>query len=93
MSPIDALEVVLGWNVLWKHRVADAFYTPPLTPIQNTTGEGRFLGHQASVSTAWKAAPSVTLSGSFVRFWPGDRLRRAAGRSGAFLSLSAACKF
>lgn len=73
----SGLTLQLGWDVLWRHRRADAFYTPPLVPIAGTTGGGRFVGHQPHVDVAWKISPSVSLNGSYVHFFTGGTLERA----------------
>lgn len=48
LAPCDGIEIVVGWDVLWKDQTADAFYVPPLVPVAGTAGTGRFIGHQVS---------------------------------------------
>jgi hypothetical protein len=93
LAPTSNFDVAFGWNVIWKHRVSDAFYTPPLNAVPGTAGGGRFLGYQTSVGVTWQITPQLTLSGGYVRFWPGEGLRGPGGRSGDFLSVSAAFRF
>jgi hypothetical protein len=84
----SAVELGLGWNLLWKQADADAFYAPPLTPVENTSGgAGSFLGQQFITSIEWAATEQLTLGGTYVYFTPGDRLEEAGGRSGQFAAM------
>lgn len=91
--PHPAVEVDVGWDVLWRQSRADAFYAAPMTPMAGTAGGGRFLGHQASFGVTWQATPRLSFNTTFVRFRASDSLARAGGRDGDFLMVSGAYKF
>ncbi|KPF79114.1 hypothetical protein IP88_02565 [alpha proteobacterium AAP81b] len=93
VTPAPRLELAASIDLLWKHRRADAFYAPPLTPIAATRGGGRWIGWQASLSANWRVTPRLTLRGAYVRFAPGAAIRAAGGRAGDFVMTSVAIKF
>jgi hypothetical protein len=77
----------VGWNPLWKEAEEDAFYAPPLTAIRGTTGgSGRFVGQQLSTTVNWTVTDRLSISGTYVHYTPGDRLREAGGKSGDFFA-------
>jgi hypothetical protein len=79
------LYVRLGWNGLWKHASADAFYSPPLAPVDGTTRtSARYIGWQASSSIEWQATAQVEFAVIYVSFEPGSVARQSGGRSGSF---------
>jgi hypothetical protein len=82
------LNVNVGWNPLWKLETADAFYAPPLTPVKGTAGgSGRYIGDQISTTVSWAATSHLNISGSYVHYTPGERVRQAGGKSGDFVAL------
>jgi hypothetical protein len=94
LAPSDAVELAFGLNLIWKHRLADAFYGPPLTPVPGTAaGAHRFVGSQASLAATWRLSPGVVMTGAYTHFEPGVALDRAGGRVGDFLTVSAAYRF
>ncbi|MFC5067276.1 alginate export family protein [Flaviflagellibacter deserti] len=87
------LTLEVGWNPLWKQAEADAFYAPPLVPVANTGGDGRFIGQQVSATLSWDVDEHLNLTGTYVHFEPGDRLSQVGGRSGDFVGLWAQWTF
>jgi len=88
------LTVRLSWNGLWRQNTGDAIYSAPLNAIPGTAGRaGRFIGQQAVAGFTWRATPSVTVSGEYVRFWPGEALERAGGKSVDYLVMTAGWRF
>lgn len=89
-QPTRTVTVELGWDVLWRHRTADAFYLPaPFAPLRGTAGRGgAFAGHQVQLSARWSVTPHVELRGWYVRFIAGDTLRTAGGRDVDFVATS-----
>lgn len=83
------LSAHLGWNLLWKHRDADAVYTTPipLTPVEGSAGRGGFVGHQLQLSGAWAAAQPLRIEASYVHFVPGDALSDLQDEAIDFLQL------
>ncbi len=66
---------------------ADAFYAPPLSPVRGSAGgTGRFIGQQTSLALTWSASEHLTIGGTYVHYTPGERLKQAEARSGAFLA-------
>lgn len=94
MQATSRLTIELGWNALWRHRLADAVYTAPLIPVPGTAGRpGRYTGHQSILGFSWRPKSQVSVSGQYVHFEIGDAIRRAGGRNVDFLTLSAAFRF
>lgn len=87
LSLTPKLNVMLGWNPLWKQAEADAFYAPPLSPVRGTAGgTGRFIGQQTSAAFEWSATEHLTIGGTYVHYTPGERLKQAGGRAGDFVA-------
>lgn len=78
-----------GWDVIWKHRRADAIYTTPvpLTAVPNTAGGSRFIGQQLQTSLLWQITDHLSLEGCYVRFFAGSGLREAGGDDVDFAQL------
>ncbi|MGQ0699895.1 MAG: alginate export family protein [Panacagrimonas sp.] len=71
LSP--SLNLYAGWNLLWKHRRADAVYTTPvpLTPVTGSSGGARWIGQQGQLSAQWTPHDELSLEASYVHFRPG----------------------
>lgn len=94
LKPFRALTLDLGWDKLWKHRRADAFYAPPQTPIlAPPTRPARAIGQQWILGATWKASSALALSGQVVAFSPSGRLREAGARSGRYGGVQATWTF
>ena len=73
---------------------ADAFYAPPLTPVNGTAGSaGRFIGQQVSALVEWQATEHLTIAATYVHFMPGSALKQAGGRAGDFVAAWAQFRF
>jgi hypothetical protein len=78
----------LSWNVLWKQQRADAFYAPPLSPVQGTADSaGRAIGTQTSLNLDWKISKRLGLGAAYVHFDPREVTRDAGGRGGSFFAI------
>lgn len=89
-KPLSAsLRVYAGWNLLWKHRRADAVYTTPvpLTPVAGSAGGARWIGQQVQLSAQWKPRDPLSLEASYVHFRPGKALSAQRDESIDFLQL------
>ena len=65
--------------------IADAFYAPPLTPVDGTAQtQTRHIGWQASTLFEWRITAQLELAGTYVRFEPHSVARQAGGRDGKF---------
>lgn len=66
----------LGWNLLWKHRSADAVYTTPvpLAAVPGSQGRQGFVGHQVQLSGGQDFGRYFRVDASLVRFVPGKAL-------------------
>jgi hypothetical protein len=95
VKPTEALTLELGWDVLWRHRNADAFYSPaPLTPVSGTAGgRGSFIGHQAQLSARYRIGRYTELRAWYERFFAGEVLTRAGGRDVDFAAASVTLRF
>lgn len=89
LTPLRELTLYAGWNLIWKHRRADAVYTTPvpLNPVPGSAGGARFVGHQLQLSAQWAATEHLQVEGSYVRFNVGDGLREAGGDDVDFVQL------
>jgi hypothetical protein len=85
----------LGWDVLWRHQTADAFYLPvPFAPLRGTAGGGgAFIGHEAQVSARWAVNRHIELRAWYVHFFAGPTIQRAGGRDVDFVATSVAFRF
>lgn len=83
------LDLYLGWNLLWKHRRADAVYTTPvpLTPVAGSPGREGAIGQQLQLSGQWTGGQHLRVEASYVRFEPGDALSGLQDRAIDFLQL------
>ena len=77
----------VSWDGLWKHEAADAFYAPPLVPVDGTSmTQSRDIGWQASVLVEWQVTEQLELAATYVSFEPRSVTLEAQGRAGDFLA-------
>ncbi len=95
LKPTETLTLELGWDVLWRHRNADAFYAPaPLTPVSGTEGgRSSFVGQQGQVSVRYRIGRYTELRAWYVHFFVGEVLTRAGGRDVDFAAASVTFRF
>jgi hypothetical protein len=88
------LHLRLSWNGLWKYAAADAYYAPPLAPVDGTSlTPARDIGWQASSLIEWQAAEHIELAATYVSFEPGSVVRQRGGRAGSFFGAWIQWKF
>jgi hypothetical protein len=86
LSLTHRLRATVSWNGLWKHQRADAFYAPPLSPIDGTShSQSRNIGWQASALIEWRPTERLELVATYVTFEPHSVTRQAGGHAGSFL--------
>lgn len=85
VTPVDGLDITLGWNALWRHRAGDAYYTTPLRPVAVPESAGRRIGSQSHVDVEWSPAAGWSIGGSYVAFQPSHGFRTNGARSGRFV--------
>lgn len=78
----------LGANFLWRHRRADAFYTPPLQMVSLPSRRSRYLGRQQEISATWTRTHGAEIKAWYVNFIPSDAIRSVGGRETRFFVLS-----
>ncbi|TDU31856.1 alginate export protein [Panacagrimonas perspica] len=85
----ESMRLYAGWNLLWKHRRADAVYTTPvpLTPVAGSAGRARWIGQQAQCSAQWTPREFVSVEASYVHFRPGRALSSLQEQPIDFLQL------
>jgi hypothetical protein len=95
LAPTEGVSLLLGWNLLWRHRRADAFYAPPLLePVAGTAGRGgRAIGQQLYAVAEWQATRNLEVRAFYVRFLAGGAVSQAGGRDSDFLGGSVAFRF
>ena len=87
LSLTDRLSVTVSWDGLWKHEAADAFYAPPLSPVDGTSlTRSRDVGWQASALVEWQATEQLELAATHVTFEPRSVIRQANGHAGSFFA-------
>jgi len=87
------VSVVAAGSALWRVRAADAFYAPPLVPVNGTATTDRFIGQQESAILAWKATAHLTVAFNYAHFTPGGSVKQAGGHSGDFFLALTQFKF
>ncbi|HEY0334938.1 MAG TPA: alginate export family protein [Stenotrophomonas sp.] len=92
LQPRPDLTLVLGTQLAWKQRRADAIYvTPtPLTPLPGSTGTARRIGTQYKLETSWQASAQWLWQWQLAWIDASEGLRQAGGRNTAFASIVAA---
>jgi hypothetical protein len=95
LRPSPSTSLLIGWQLLWKQRRADAIYvTPtPATPLAGSTGGPSFIGQQLRIEPTWSVTPRLQLRAAYVHFFAGAALRRADGDDVDFAMLSASYRF
>ena len=94
ISPRKDLKFELSWNPLWKESKEGAFYGPSLTAVKGTAGgNSRFIGQQFIASGDWSVTERLSVSGTYVHFEPGARLKDVDASSGDYLALSTQWRF
>jgi hypothetical protein len=86
LSLTDRWSVYASWNGLWKHEPADAFYAPPLRPVDGTTlSKSREIGWQGSLLIEWQVMEQLEFAATFVQFEPRAVALQAQGSGGRFI--------
>jgi hypothetical protein len=93
LEPAQGITVMLGADILWRHRRADAFYAPPLLPVSQIEGRGRYIGTLAELELEWKLTPSLELNAWVNYFLAGGSVTAAGGRDVRYVAASATWRF
>jgi hypothetical protein len=93
VTPGSDLKLQLGWNLLWKHRRADAFYRPGPFAVPGTEGGARRVGNQLWAGATWTLNRNLSLTGSLVRFNAGPAIRQGGGRDVDYGTISVKVQF
>jgi hypothetical protein len=95
VRPTEAMSVEIGWDLLWRHRRADAFYTlGPFAPLPGSAGgNDSFIGHQAQLTLTWQINRHLEARAWYVHFAKGPTIERAGGRDVDFLGGSVTFRF
>lgn len=89
LSLTKRLNFSVSWNALWKYAKADAFYSPPLAAVGNTSMTYTTdIGRQLSTALEWNASDNLSVAATYVTFEPGGVARQAGGRGGSFFMAS-----
>lgn len=89
LSLTERLNFSVSWNALWKYAKADAFYSPPLSAVENTSMTYTTdIGRQLSGALEWSASDNLSLAATYVTFEPRGVARQAGGRDGSFFTAS-----
>ena len=85
----DALTTELGVQMAWKHRLADAVYTPPapLVALPGSAGGARRIGTQYKSETRWQASEHWQWQLQLAWVDAGPALKQAGGRDTLFASI------
>lgn len=94
LHPAKRLALAANWDLLWRHRRADAIYTAPFMAVPASAGQsGGFIGNQLVLTADWQTSRALRFYGQIVRFSPGMTLRNLGGRPLTFLVTSATLRF
>jgi hypothetical protein len=93
LEPAPGITVMLGADILWRHRRADAFYAPPLLPVSQIDGRGRYIGTLAELELEWKLTPSLELNAWVNYFFAGRSVTSAGGEDVRYVGASATWRF
>jgi hypothetical protein len=93
VEPARGLTIMFGADLLWRHRRADAFYAPPLVPVPQINGRGRYSGTLAELELGWKLSPALELNAWVNYFFAGRSVAAAGGEDVRYLATSATWKF
>ncbi|HEY0685579.1 MAG TPA: alginate export family protein [Steroidobacter sp.] len=89
LSLTQRLNFSVSWNALWKYAEADAFYSPPLSAVDDTSMTSTTdIGRQVSTAIEWNASDDLSLAATYVTFEPRGVARQAGGRDGSFFMAS-----
>jgi hypothetical protein len=87
LSLTNRLSLSVSWNALWKYAKADAFYSPPLSAVEETSmTHAADIGRQLITAIEWSVTNNLSLAASYVEFEPRRVARQAGGREGSFLT-------
>lgn len=90
----NQLTFTLTWNALWKYAKADAFYSPPLSAVENTSMTYTTdIGRQRSAALEWDVSEHLSLAATYIAFEPRGVARQAGGRDGSFFMSSVQLTF
>jgi hypothetical protein len=84
---------MFGADLLWRHRRADAFYAPPLLPVPQIDGRGRYIGTLAEMEFEWKLNSSLELNAWVNYFFAAGAVAAAGGKDVRYVAASATWKF
>jgi hypothetical protein len=93
VEPAEGLTLMIGADLLWRHRRADAFYAPPLVPVAQIGGQGRYIGTLAEVELAWTPTTSLEFNAWVNCFFAGRSITAAGGGNLRYVAASATWKF
>lgn len=81
------LSVNGGVDVFWRYSAGDAVYAVPgfvaIPPVESSS---RYVGTAADLNVEWRLQRHVTLSASYVHFFPGGSTRQAGGKDVNYVS-------
>lgn len=95
LAPSATVQLILGWDFVWKQRRQDAVYTTPtpLLAVPGTAGTPRRVGDQLKLEARWQLGPQWETRLQLSRFNVGPALRQAGGRDTDFLSTTVAFRW
>lgn len=81
-TPIENVEVVAGWDFLWRKTNKDGLYSSGQVLITNTNKvKANRIGDEASLDVRWRLSEHLVLGAIYARFNAGPTITQAGGKS------------
>lgn len=93
IKPFKKLELSIGYDLFWRQRSTDGFYTTPLAPIVGDPKSRRKIGSQVEVLAEWQVTRHVDVRAAYIRFATGPTLIALRGRDVEYIMNSVAFKW
>lgn len=89
VTPREGLLLDLSWHTMWRQQKNDAFWIAPGRPVNNTTGDDRYIGQQAQIEATWTPVSDLQFDVAWAYFEVSHNLQTAGLRNMNFVMTSA----
>jgi hypothetical protein len=93
-TPCERVEVVLGYDMLWRASTTDGLYGSGFVALANTSkASGSRVGSEVSIDARWQVNQFLQLGAILAQFQAGPALTTAGGKDMTYSVLFAKLKF